>query len=310
MKIASIDIGSNTVLLLIASLDYQKIRLTPLLNCYRSPRISKGLLINNSITNEKINELMKVLEEYLALVRKHNCEKIFTLATNAFRIAENSQAISEFIKEKLGLEIHTVSGDEEAYLSYLGARSSFPTHNNTLIMDIGGGSTEIILGDQNGIIFKKSYSLGVVNLAESFFHNIKPANEEILSLQKFIASSFSGLNELLDNEFEIIAIAGTPTTISCINQGIKKYSDEMVEGSTITFDQLELITEELRDKTPAEISFDYGEVVSGRDDVIFAGSLLLLELMKLLKAKKILVSSRGVRYGAIIDYMNSQLNIE
>ena len=156
MNIASIDIGTNTVILLIAEITENKI--SKLLNEFRIPRIGKGLIPGGRINEEKINEFLNIMLDYKSIINQYKCEKIFAIATNAFRIASNSQEILNLIKTKTGIVIEIISGELEAEFSFLGVISDLTNLNsNVLVIDIGGGSTELILGRSDKIIFKKSF---------------------------------------------------------------------------------------------------------------------------------------------------------
>src|SRR5690554_5142437 len=163
MNIASIDIGSNTVLLLIAEVK-GKDNFKPLLNVYEMPRISKGLKENGAINKDALDRFYNVMDKYSRIIKEHNCEKVVAKATNAFRIASNSKMIIDEVKNKYGIDIDIIRGDEEAGLSYMGAASALPSVNEKFVIDIGGGSTELIYGKGKDIIFKKSYPVGAVML--------------------------------------------------------------------------------------------------------------------------------------------------
>ena len=169
MRIASIDIGSNTVLLLIADLDSDSRELKTVLNLYEMPRIGKGLSPGKPISDSSQNQLFWVLDKYSEVIKNNNCEITIVTATNAFRIASNKDSISEQISQKYGYSVDIINGETEAYYSYLGASSILENSDRILVIDIGGGSTELLLGDINSIIFRKSFSVGAVVIKETYF---------------------------------------------------------------------------------------------------------------------------------------------
>ena len=134
MNIASIDIGSNTVLLLIAEYNETTNEIKTILNRYRMPRISKGLKTTGFISNEKISELFKVLEEYDDEIKGNNCKAVILKATNAMRIAKNSAEIKKAIKDKFNFDVDVVAGEEEARLSFIGASSAVDNKENKLVI--------------------------------------------------------------------------------------------------------------------------------------------------------------------------------
>ena len=234
MIIGSIDIGSNTVLLLVAEIINKK--LIPILNEYMSPRLGKGLKENGKILDDRVNHLLDILREYKKICESHNCERIIISATNAMRIASNSKDIIDIVRAKLGLEIKVISGAEEAKLSYLGASSTFKEFPKKIVIDIGGGSTEIIYGEQSNIKFKNSFKVGVVSLTESFLNEFPHPQKNILSLQNHLDRIFESLTNTIPNSVPIIAVAGTPTTLSCIK--LKKSeggTDKLLKGEKMYY---------------------------------------------------------------------------
>jgi len=167
MNIASIDIGTNTVILLIAEIRDKKI--IPLRNEYRIPRIGKGLLPGKEISTEREKELIRILTEYKSYIEQYNCEAVLTIATNAFRIASNAAEIINKVNGNPGIEIRVISGNDEAGYSFLGALSDFDDEKESLIIDIGGGSTELIYGRSGRIKYKNSFLTGAVSGTEKIF---------------------------------------------------------------------------------------------------------------------------------------------
>jgi exopolyphosphatase/guanosine-5'-triphosphate,3'-diphosphate pyrophosphatase len=301
MIVASIDIGTNTVILLIAEVQGNKI--IPLYNEQLIPRIGKGLSPGKSIAPEKKNELMGILAEYKKKIDKFNCKRIIAAATNAFRIAANGNQIAKEIKERLNIDIKIVSGEEEAMLSFLGAVSGFALQKNVVVIDIGGGSSELIFGKGNEIFFKKSFPVGVVSSSEEFFMHDPPLQKEVDRLEAQLKKTFS--NVLKENFIpEIaIAIAGTPTTLACIRKGLSEFNEEAIEGSFLTSDDLGKLIKGISRLKKDEILSVYKSVVKGREDVLLAGSIILFKIMNLLKLSKVIVSTKGIRYGAILQYL-------
>lgn len=304
MKIASIDIGSNTVLLLIAKTDSSGISET-ILNRYRMPRISKGLTKENNISDEKIAELFDVLSEYKSLITEHNCDLTILTATAGFRKAANSEQITEMVKEKFNFDIKTIDGKTEAKYSFLGASSDVEGNNNRLVIDIGGGSTELIYGNDKEIIYSESFPYGAVNLTEEFITKYPVNDNDFNKLKAKIKNIFGKIINEIPESIITIGVAGTPTTLSCINQNLKEYDEQLVENSTLTFDEIINLINRFKPMLPEEILGEFGEIIKGRNDVILTGTLILSGIMELLKIEKISCSGKGIRYGAIINYLKS-----
>lgn len=303
MTIASIDIGSNTVLLLIAEYDRENQNLKSVVNHYTTPRMSEGLLPGGMIPESKINSLLKIISDYKNIAAQNNCSVILLKATNAFRISSNSQEIIRLIKERFSLETEIISGDEEARLTFLGSAYPLNLNESKTVIDIGGGSTEIIYGNLKGILLKKSFDIGVVSLTEKFMPALPPSREVISKTMEYIDETFTGLSLIILQNIKTIAVAGTPTTLSCIKQGIRIYDDSLVDSSILSIEELRNIISLLANMRKEEVLLNYGEVAKGREDLLLAGSLILQGIMQQLSVEKIIVSSKGLRYGAVIDYL-------
>ncbi len=299
MIVASIDIGTNSVLMLIAEISRDN-NLKTILNEYRIPRIGKELSPGNSIKPDKIKELLNILKEYKSIIVKNNCEKVLVNATNAFRIAANYKEIAENIREHLGWNVNVVSGEEEALFSYLGATSDINNKNDILVIDIGGGSTELILGNKNTVKYKKSFHTGVVSSTEKFLKNDPPTANELQELDDYLSELFKELVESKYAPSLTIALAGTPTTLSCMSLEIEKYDESLIEGHILKYDEIFRIKEKIKDLPSHEILRNYMAMVKGREDLILAGSIILLKIMELTNSSYVRVSTKGIRYGAII----------
>lgn len=305
MLISSIDIGSNTILLLIVEYDAEKHSIRTIQNEYRIPRISQNLKSNLIISNEKITEMWKVLEEYNAIINKLNIDTRLAVATNAFRIAKNGMDLAEIIRNKFNWDIKILNGNEEARLSFLGSLPNNNIDKNFVVIDIGGGSTEIVYGSKKEILFKNSFNFGVVSLYEKYISNNPPTLNEIELIEKHIENEIELLKGMEFNFQSIIAVAGTPTTLSCMLQGEKTYDEKSVDNSLITKSEIKSIIVNLTKLTSTQVREIYGEVVKGREDVLLPGCIILIKIMDILKKDTLIVSSKGLRYGVIIDFLNS-----
>jgi exopolyphosphatase / guanosine-5'-triphosphate,3'-diphosphate pyrophosphatase len=311
MIIASIDIGSNTVLLLISEINFINLEVKSVKNYYRVPRISKGLLPGEPISSKKIDELLTILKEYKKICREFAVQKILPVATNALRITSNSAEIISIIKNELDIEVKIIEGHEEAQLSFLGAVFPIGNNVNKTVIDIGGGSTEIIFGNNDNLLFKKSFQIGVVSLTEKFLFKEQKTVDDIIRTEFYTKEILDELSSQIPYGVETIAVAGTPTTLSCIFQEIKIYNENRVENSILTYENVCSIIDEIYPLSEQEMSERYGQVVEGREDVLLAGCIILKVFMEKVGLKKITVSNKGLRYGVVIDYMlrNNGINI-
>lgn len=303
MNLASIDIGSNTILLLIAKYNPDTEKLTPILNCYEAPRISAQLTKTNMISSDKIDLMMSILEKYKLLIEENQVEKTKVTATKAFRTADNGHLLAKSIHEKFNWEVDILSGDEEARLSFLGSIPFNHLSNKYLVIDIGGGSTELIYGSELSISFRKSYDFGAVSLTERHRPNNPPTITDIEKIKETIVKNVGYIRNNFNKTFEMISVAGTPTTLSCIKQGLKIYDENLVENSILTTQDLRGWIDLLCKYSNDEILNEFGNVVAGREDIILTGTVILLTFAELAGIDTIKVSTRGLRYGVLIDYL-------
>ena len=301
MKIASIDIGTNTVIMVVVEILSSK-KISILKNIYSIPRIGKGLTIGGNISDEKIDELFSVLTNYVNEANNFKVDKILLTATNAFRIARNSPKIVEQVFNKFGIEIEIVSGKREAELAYLGA--TYELNENSLlgVIDIGGGSTELTIGNNKILEFSQSLNLGVVSLSEKYFSIHPPSPEALKNAEAEIKSVIKKFDVFRAPQ-QLIAIAGTPTTLACIKAKLDQFDEEKIAGASLSLEEIANLIEIFSSLSLEEISNRFKSVIKNREDLILSGSLILFHVMNYLKINKVLVSTKGIRYGAIYDYL-------
>jgi exopolyphosphatase/guanosine-5'-triphosphate,3'-diphosphate pyrophosphatase len=302
MIVASIDIGTNTILLLIAELNLYSKQLIPIYEEQQMPRLGKGLKPNGEITNEKIDLLVKTIAGYQKIIESYNCEKVIISGTNALRIAKNSADIIQLVKEGFDYSINIISGDEEAEYAYLGATSGISDFGTALIIDVGGGSTELIYGSQNEIIYKNSFTIGSVSATESFLNQTPPSMEEIKNLRIELRKIFNEIDKKFSPDL-VVGIAGTATTLACMIKGLKEFDRKIVDNSLISRKELDELIMKIELLKPQEILSEYGTILNGREDIITGGGIILDELVSIIQTNSLLISSRGIRYGAIISEM-------
>ncbi len=303
MIISSIDIGTNTILLLVADVNRDTKNIRVLRDEHRIPRIGKGVIPGRAITEDKISVLFKILYEFKQIINEYNTDLTILTATNAFRIASNSAEIVNKIKEIFEWEVNIISGEDEAKYSFLGSTIGETFYKDILVIDIGGGSTELVQGRNQEIYFRQSYPIGAVLGTEKFLRANPPSAQEIETFKDEISKIFIGIKAKTNIPEKTIAIAGTPTTLACIKQKLKSYDEYLIEGSEITYNELSVLTETLAKLRSEDIREKYQDVVKGREDVLLSGSLILQYLMEKLGLSKVTVSTKGIRYGAIVNYL-------
>ncbi len=303
MKLGCIDVGMNTVLLLIGESSNSEIEV--IREEIRIPRIGKSIMKNNIIDQNSINELVEILWEYKQLCHSIKVDKIICNGTAPFRLAKNSEEVISTVFQSTGIKIKILSNIEEAVLSFIGGVSNFDSYfdrKDFVVIDIGGGSTEIIYGNMNEIKYFRSFPVGAVILKELFFN--EKASEDLKREDDYLSVIFQ--EKLYFNNFIGIAVAGTPTTIASILLNQVIFNEKEVDKFKIKKRDLEHLINEFARSSPQQILKKYPSVLRGREDVILPGSIILDFIMKLLGIEEIFVSTRGVRYGIFIQELMNQ----
>lgn len=303
MHIASIDIGSNTVLLLISEINLRDKTLNALRNEYRIPRLGGNLKPGSPLMEAKIAELLGILRDYKKIIDDYGCSEVLAIGTNALRIASNSREVLKLAEEETGIKTEVITGEKEARYSYLGASAEYPHDQVSLVIDIGGGSTELTIGKGEEIYFSKSFQIGVVSLKEKYMIQ----DHEPQSVRKEMKEYSSGVfSEVFGKDFNIgraISIGGTPTTLYTIINKLPQFIESQIHGREISKTQLTACTDELINLTPHQIITAYPAVTPGREDVITAGAVIMESLLEGLNLPSFLVSTKGIRYGVVYDYI-------
>lgn len=303
MTIASIDLGSNSVILLIAEYDLENRKFISFKDYFTTPRISENISKTGIISEMALKRVDLVFSKFAEIIIKNNCEVTLCNATNAFRIARNAIDIKDIFEKRYNWNISIINGIEEARLSYIGTIINSFEDCTSLLIDIGGGSTEFIIGDGKSINYRKSLQLGVVSLYENYFNKFNYAQIAIENARTFIESKLKELDVRLTDDSVILAVAGTPTALSAIANKVKNYSNELIDKTTLELDQITSIRKRISKLSIDEMSKEFGDVVLGREELIVGGSLILETIMNYFHIKKIVVSTRGLRYGAVYDYL-------
>jgi len=299
MRIASIDIGTNTILLLIADVDLSTKSLLTLHEEISMPRIGKDLNRTGFILEEKIDELEKILFEFKRITDKYDCEKCFIIGTHALRQAINRNEIVERIIKNTGMRIEIVPPDLEAEYAFYGVLTAVNTDDTFAIVDIGGGSSEIIIGKQKKLLEKISIPIGVVTLKDNFISAYPISFEEKQILHTQIEEAIRKLKLKKYAPKSIIGISGTPTTLSAIIKDLKIFDVKQIDGSILPLKKIQLIVEFLGNSSIDKIKNKYGDIITKREDILYVGGRILIEIMNYFELAETIVSTKGIRHGVI-----------
>ncbi|MEX2116341.1 MAG: Ppx/GppA phosphatase family protein [Bacteroidota bacterium] len=295
MRISAIDIGTNTVLLLVADVYGKSLR--PIEHGHAIARLGWGVDEQRNISQEAMDRVGKVLEEYGAISKTQKAERIVACGTSALRDAHNRDAFLEFVRTRFGIDVKILSGKEEARLTYIGALSEFPqaTNQHYVVIDIGGGSSEVIAGTESDVNTSVSLDIGCVRLTERFLKNSPPVPHALEECMAMIRDQSISL-PAIDSTARLIGVAGTVTTLAALDLNLTQYDPLRVSGHVLSLKTIRHIFDQLRDKSLDELKA-VPQIHAGRADIILAGVIILIELMKRMGRDEITVSDRGLRYG-------------
>jgi exopolyphosphatase/guanosine-5'-triphosphate,3'-diphosphate pyrophosphatase len=300
MILASVDIGTNTALLLVAKLEGDEIR--TLYDEERIVRLGEEVDTRRLLLPQAIDRTVTALVDYKKIAERYGAERLLLSGTSAVRDAANREALLEQIRQSTGIEMRVLSGEDEARLTWLGTLSNKKVRGTILMMDIGGGSTEFMVGALGGLEKAVSLDIGSVRLTERFLASDPPRASEARQVRECIKEALSGvdlLKELTDVTF--IGVAGTITTLAAIHLGLENYDSARVDGFSLDLGDIETMLDSMQKMTLTERKMIKG-LNPKRADVMVAGVILLHETMQFLNLEKVLVSDRGLRYGLALDY--------
>ena len=306
MKRASfIDIGTNTALLLIADLDPVNNRIHPVLHRQIIVRLGKNVDEQKIIDHAAMQRLIQCILDFKELSKANKAKSIVAAGTSALRDAKNRMEIIDEVLMSSDVVIKTLSGEEEAAITFTGAvagMSDIP--ERFTVIDIGGGSTEITMGDTSHIEHSVSIDIGSVRLTERFFSGLPPSEEEFLEAKNEINRLLTGnLEPFFACREHVFGVAGTLTTIAALVSGLQTFEPEKIHNYPLRYEQVSLLLQELGSSTLDQIT---GRgVPEGRADVITMGTLILHQFMRLLGLPEVRVSIQGLRYGLALKELQS-----
>ena len=295
-RVASIDIGTNTILLLIAKIEGRKDY--PLFERETVARLGEGVQKDGTLLKEAMERGLQTLAQYLKWCHELEVQKIFAVGTSALREAKNSKDFLKLVKEKIDLPIDIISGEEEAQLSFLAVKKDLgEIEEPILVVDVGGGSTEFILGRRDQISQWISLPLGSVRFTEQFLRSNPVQEEEWDRMERKIREFLFNIPHSKE-PLSMVAVGGTATTLASVEQGLEDFIVEKIHHFTLGKEALKHQLLLYRSKTIEERKKIPGLPLA-RADVILAGGTILYLAMEELNCPSVLISCHGVRYGLL-----------
>lgn len=297
---AGIDIGSNSIRMIIANINNGKIE-EILVSERATTRLASGIKTTNKLSDLSLNSSLNVLQKYKSIIDYYNVKSVKAFATSAVREASNGQDFINSVKN-IGIPVEIISGIEEANMIYKGVKTGLDINNTSnMIFDVGGGSTEFIATKNNNIFFVESYKIGVVKLVDEFDMKDDAINN-IDICKKYVSIFFKDINFPKDID-NLIATAGSATTIAAIKLQMKDYDWKKINGYTVSYDDIKELLYHIA-SIPYEDRLNIIGLEAGRQDLIIPGIIIILNVMEKTGFKKIKISDFGLREGAVVTAAN------
>ncbi|NQD87502.1 Ppx/GppA family phosphatase [Paenarthrobacter sp. CM16] len=304
-RVAAIDCGTNSIRLLIAdaSTDGAPGPLADVVREMRVVRLGQGVDATGELAPEALERTFAAARDYAELITVHGAGRVRFAATSATRDARNRQVFVDGIRDLLGVEPEVISGDEEAALSFAGASSVLPAtgEDPILVVDLGGGSTEFVLGDSNGVIAARSVDIGCVRLTERHLRSDPPTPAQIAAAEADVdaALDLAAQTVPLERATAVVGVAGSITTITAHALGLDEYRPERIHGASLDLETIRDACTSLLEMTRDErAALPY--MHPGRVDVIGAGALVW---------RRILDRLASVSNGRIVAAVSSEHDI-
>jgi exopolyphosphatase/guanosine-5'-triphosphate,3'-diphosphate pyrophosphatase len=303
MITASIDIGTNTALLLVAELENGKLH--TLVEKQRIPRLGKGVDKSKNLDYGSMQRVLDNLIEYREYLDEQYpgvAPNTIVAATSAVRDASNRSEFLNLVKQETGWDIRLLSGSEEAETTYMGALSVLKDCSNqtNLILDIGGGSSELAFGKGFNLKNAVSIDMGSVRFTERFFKDDPPGESQISNAELEIRRLLNSQKKP-EGEFNLIGVAGTVTSLAAIEMGLSEYDAEKLNGYCLEKSAVHQYIEEFSDLKWKSIEKKYPKFLKGRGEVILAGITILREVMNWIDKESITISTGGIRHGVLLN---------
>lgn len=300
------DVGTNTFLMVIgeqtADGDWHI-----LYDAHSIARLGEGVNQTKYISEEAYKRAKQIAQEYKSICDEYPIQEGYGVATSAVRDAENGVIICEQLSKDLGYEIRRISGEEEARLSFIGSCESYTLQT---VIDIGGGSTEYVTGENNHILSRKSLQIGAVRLYEHFFTVLPPTPESVIAARHEIRMQLKKLPQteqsivtqkpMSDILGGIIGVGGTFTTLAAMDLHLQEFQTDKVHLHSLSLPAISDMTDYLC-RNPLTELLQNPAIHPQRADILPAGALILEESLKFFGISQCTVSTRGLRYGVLKD---------
>jgi exopolyphosphatase/guanosine-5'-triphosphate,3'-diphosphate pyrophosphatase len=298
MRVAAIDCGTNTILLLVAEVGPDGVERVE--DHAEIVRLGEGLDASGQLKPEAMQRALSALDRYVDRIRANGCAHVLGVGTEAIRRASNGHLFVNQATARLGTvggRFDVIDGEREARLSWRAVRAAFPElHGPRTVLDIGGGSTELLVGERS-VEEVVSLPIGSVRLTERILKHDPPTEEERAQLEQTVDAALAAAPA---PRGEVVGIAGTVTTLAAMALALDSYDPDRVHGSKLEREALKATTRALGATPVADRKRTPG-LDPKRADVIYAGAVILERVLERAGASHCLVSDRGIRWGLVYE---------
>jgi len=300
MRVGVVDIGTNSTRLLIA--DVEDAEVTEIERRTTVTNLGRGVEHTGNLCSDAIEAACGVIADYKARYEEMGVERVLAIATSAVRDAGNGGAFIAELRERFEIDASLLTGEEEAHLTYLGATSQRPDDETTLVFDIGGGSTELILGQGHEVGFHASLQAGTIRHSERHLTADPPEPHELEELADDVRALIERALAASPTTRDLcaIAVAGTPTSLAAIEQELEPYDPERVHGYRLGLQGIQRMLSRLAALPLAERLRVPG-LHPGRAPTIVAGAVILVQVMRAFGLEEIEVSERDILHGSALS---------
>jgi|SRR5581483_5297376 len=298
-RVAALDCGTNSLRLLVADVDGSS--LVDVMRRMEIVRLGQGVDGTGRLADAALARTFAVLDDYATAIQLLGAERVRMVATSATRDASNRHDFVAGVVERLGVHPEVISGDDEAALSFDGATRELrggSLEQPFLVVDIGGGSTEFVLGDDDGARAGRSVDIGCVRLTERHLHDDPPSESQIAAAVTDIEHAMATVQETVpvDDARTLIGLAGSVTTVTALSLGLTEYDADRIHHALVTADQVSEVTRQLLAATHDERAA-LPVMHPGRVDVIGAGALVLDTIMRRCGFERVVASEHDILDG-------------
>jgi len=298
-RVAVVDIGSNSTRLLIADVDGD---VAVIERQSRVTRLGRGVDLSGQLADEAIEAACAAIADYVEICRDAGAERVAAIATSAVRDASNGSAFVAELRERFALPARVLDGEEEARLTYRGATAEQPPQVPTLVIDIGGGSTEMIVGTGTEIAYHASLQAGVVRHTERHIPGDPPTAVELEALagdvRTLVEDALADQNGTRASAG--IAVAGTPTSLAAVELGLEPYDPSRVHGHFLSLETIQRLLSQFA-SAPLSERVAIPGLHPDRAPTIIAGCVILIEAMRAFGLERIQVSEHDILYGMALE---------